>query len=248
MVQSCAICLSQCDSPVSTPCGHIFCQTCISEHVLLSNGFQSFCPTCREKFPIAIPQLQHLPHSFHQFILPSVRRVFLDTSPDPQVEDLKRRLKVAEDRLEIQSTSHALAISRLTQQLELDATKKRREDDRAALLEMIYHKKKYESLRDDFLSKSSPSSLSPVKIGVKRRRSDSSGDLDQNRKSSTSSSHPPLMRSLRSTATAPPMQLLRQSTEPMTRARVYEVIQKAHQTLQMTIPPFDELELLSDRT
>lgn len=95
----------------------------------------------------------------------------------------------------------------------------------------------------------SSSSLSPVKIGVKRRRSDSSGDLDENRKSSTSSSsRPPLMRSLGLTATAPQMQPLRQSAHPMTRARVYEVIQKACQTLQMTIPPFDELELLSDRT
>ncbi|PBK69162.1 hypothetical protein ARMSODRAFT_178276 [Armillaria solidipes] len=52
MVQSCAICLSQCDNLVSTPCGHIFCQICISKHVLRSNGFQSFCPTCREKFLI----------------------------------------------------------------------------------------------------------------------------------------------------------------------------------------------------
>ncbi|PBK99799.1 hypothetical protein ARMGADRAFT_518411 [Armillaria gallica] len=185
MVQSCAICLSQCDSPVSTPCGHIFCQTCLSEHVLLSNGFQSFCPTCREKFPIAIPQLQHLPHSSHQFILPSVRRVFLDTSPDPQAEDLKRRLKVAEDCFKEQSTAHMLAISQLNRWLELRAS---RESERATSLELLYKNGKYPSRRGDFYNTSSPSELSPVKIGIKRRRSDSSGDLDENRKSSTSSS------------------------------------------------------------
>ncbi|PBK99806.1 hypothetical protein ARMGADRAFT_1161401 [Armillaria gallica] len=245
MVQSSAICLSQCDSPVSTPCGHIFCQTCISEHVLLSNGFQSFCPTCREKFPIAIPQLQHLPYSFHQFILPSVRRVFLDTSPDPQVEDLKRRLKVAEDRFEMQSTSHALAIARLTQQLELEATRKRRENDRAALLEIIYHKKKYESLRDDFLSKSSSSSLSSVTIGAKRQRSGSFSDPDQERASPLPLlSRPPPMRS--PTVTTPTMRPLRQPVDLSTFTRLREALEKARQTLQGPFPTFDGLP--SDRT
>ncbi len=96
-------------------------------------------------------QLQHLPHSFHQFILSSVRRVFLDTSPDPQVEDLKRRLKVAEDRLKEQSTSHTLAISRLNRRLELQASRK---NARATLLKMLYKNGKYPSHRGDFYTKS----------------------------------------------------------------------------------------------
>ncbi|PBK69167.1 hypothetical protein ARMSODRAFT_1085034 [Armillaria solidipes] len=184
-----------------------------------------------------------LVHSTNSSFL--VRRVFLDTSPDLQVEDLKRRLKVAEDRLEIQSTSHALAIARLTQQLELEATKTRRENDRAALLEMIHYKRKYESLRDDFFIKSSSSPLSSVTVGVKRQRSDSSGDLDQERASPLPSlSRPPPMRS--PTATTPTMRPLRQPVDLSTFMRLREALEKARQTLQGPFPTFDELP--SDRT
>ncbi|KAK0466906.1 uncharacterized protein EV420DRAFT_1506052, partial [Desarmillaria tabescens] len=241
MVQSCAICLSQCNSPVSTPCGHIFCQICISEHILQSNGFQSFCPTCRENFPIGAPELQHPPRSFHQFVLPSIRRVFLDTSPDPEVEVLKRRLKMAEDRLEQQSRSHALTISRLTRQLEFEAMKKRHEKERAALLEKIYGKEKYESLRDDFYCKPSSSSLSSVTNGVKRQRSDSSGDLEEDRKPSPSSfSLPVLTRSVASTSKpriSVTMYPPHHSAKPLTLEHLDKLIREARQALKSLSQP-----------
>ncbi|KAK0501624.1 hypothetical protein EDD18DRAFT_1143591 [Armillaria luteobubalina] len=190
----------------------------------------------------AIPELQHLPRSLHQFILPSVRRVFLDTSP--QVEDLKRRLKVAEDRLEEQSASHALTMVRLTQRLELEATKKRL----AVCLEMIrYNTRKCKSLRDD-LNKSCSSPLLSGTVSVKRKRSDSSGDLrDENRKPSVlSSSLPPLMRRQRLTPRVPPKRpVLCQSAElPTLIAQQWELFQQNLQILREPFPTF--AQFLSD--
>ncbi|KAK0466856.1 uncharacterized protein EV420DRAFT_1505787 [Desarmillaria tabescens] len=219
MAHSCAICLSPYDSLVSTPCGHIFCQACISEYILVrSNGFSSSCPTCRENFPIATPELEHLPRSFHRFIFPGIRRVFLDTSPDPEIDNLKQELKTAKDRiileqqhLEEQSKVYSLALSQLSDQLE--AEKKQGEEFRVAFAEMTYHKDKYIKLRKAF-----DDILSHVTSGVKRRRSDSTGNLDDNRHSDRRSLRSRMTKNLaqteeyqRSTVTASTASRRRQS-------------------------------------
>ncbi|KAK0438017.1 hypothetical protein EV421DRAFT_1825914 [Armillaria borealis] len=156
MVQPCAICLSPYDNPVSTPCGHIFCTECISDHILASSdGFRSPCPTCRTKFHISVPELRYLPRQYHQFILPSLRRVFLDSSPNPQVEKLKAELKDAKSRissqkrrLKEQSKEHSLAMSKLKKQL--DAERKQTEGFKTAFTEMEYHRDKYYEFRKAF--------------------------------------------------------------------------------------------------
>ncbi|XP_063325194.1 E3 ubiquitin-protein ligase TRIM39-like isoform X2 [Pelmatolapia mariae] len=44
----CSICLDVFTDPVSTPCGHNFCKTCISQHWDLNQSCQ--CPMCKETF------------------------------------------------------------------------------------------------------------------------------------------------------------------------------------------------------
>uniref|UniRef100_I3KUZ6 Uncharacterized protein n=1 Tax=Oreochromis niloticus TaxID=8128 RepID=I3KUZ6_ORENI len=51
----CSICLDVFTDPVSTPCGHNFCKTCISQHWDLNQRCQ--CPMCKETFNIR-PQLR----------------------------------------------------------------------------------------------------------------------------------------------------------------------------------------------
>ncbi|XP_063324038.1 E3 ubiquitin-protein ligase TRIM39-like [Pelmatolapia mariae] len=51
----CSICLDVFTDPVSTPCGHNFCKTCISQHWDLNQSCQ--CPMCKETF-YTRPQLR----------------------------------------------------------------------------------------------------------------------------------------------------------------------------------------------
>ncbi|XP_074489703.1 E3 ubiquitin-protein ligase TRIM21-like [Sebastes fasciatus] len=44
----CSICLDVFTDPVSTPCGHNFCKTCITQHWDINVPFQ--CPNCKEVF------------------------------------------------------------------------------------------------------------------------------------------------------------------------------------------------------
>nr|XP_024655531.1 E3 ubiquitin-protein ligase TRIM21-like [Maylandia zebra] len=51
----CSICLDVFTDPVSTPCGHNFCKTCISQHWDMNQSCQ--CPMCKEPF-YTRPQLK----------------------------------------------------------------------------------------------------------------------------------------------------------------------------------------------
>ncbi|KAK9516161.1 hypothetical protein VZT92_024112 [Zoarces viviparus] len=51
----CSICLVVFTDPVSTPCGHNFCKTCITDH--WNVNVQTQCPNCKEVFNIR-PELQ----------------------------------------------------------------------------------------------------------------------------------------------------------------------------------------------
>ncbi|KAK9516189.1 hypothetical protein VZT92_024135 [Zoarces viviparus] len=51
----CSICLVVFTDPVTTPCGHNFCKTCITQH--WNVNVQTQCPNCKEVFNIR-PELQ----------------------------------------------------------------------------------------------------------------------------------------------------------------------------------------------
>ncbi|XP_038562740.1 E3 ubiquitin-protein ligase TRIM21-like [Micropterus salmoides] len=51
----CSICLDVFTDPVSTPCGHNFCKTCITEHWNINVPYQ--CPNCKKVF-YSKPELQ----------------------------------------------------------------------------------------------------------------------------------------------------------------------------------------------
>uniref|UniRef100_A0A3Q4HML9 RING-type domain-containing protein n=1 Tax=Neolamprologus brichardi TaxID=32507 RepID=A0A3Q4HML9_NEOBR len=47
---TCSICLEVFNKPVTTPCGHSFCQTCISSYWDGNSTKMYQCPLCKESF------------------------------------------------------------------------------------------------------------------------------------------------------------------------------------------------------
>ncbi|KAF8892183.1 hypothetical protein BD779DRAFT_1511383 [Infundibulicybe gibba] len=87
MSMKCSICLSGFREPVCLPCGHLYCTKCLSDHVNIPDSDDSYasCPTCRAAFNTG-PFLTCLPKRYHQFIHPSVRRIYIDNSAAQALE------------------------------------------------------------------------------------------------------------------------------------------------------------------
>ncbi|KAJ7328991.1 hypothetical protein DFH08DRAFT_318283 [Mycena albidolilacea] len=77
---NCSICLESFTSPVSLPCGHVFCRECIRRTVDSTKSWdtQHFCPTCRGPYSILNIDPGLIPPYLRPHILPPIRRVFLD--------------------------------------------------------------------------------------------------------------------------------------------------------------------------
>ncbi|KAF8347984.1 hypothetical protein F5887DRAFT_881457 [Amanita rubescens] len=99
MLANCSICLSAYKGPVSIPCGHIYCKKCLADHVNSSSGMGEItasCPTCRSTFYIVKPDLTYLPKKYHEYVLPAVRRVYMDSTLD---SSLQQKLAKSEARV-----------------------------------------------------------------------------------------------------------------------------------------------------
>ncbi|KAF8996666.1 hypothetical protein BDZ89DRAFT_1084094 [Hymenopellis radicata] len=72
--------------PSSVPCGHVFCATCLSTHITQTtrNG-RALCPACRQEFQCD-PQM--IPPIINPHVLPSIRRIFIDTDTS-EIHELK---------------------------------------------------------------------------------------------------------------------------------------------------------------
>ncbi|KAG0709453.1 hypothetical protein DFH29DRAFT_888611 [Suillus ampliporus] len=93
----CGICLENIKKPVSIPCGHVHCEKCLRSHINSGNdALKSSCPSCRNIFHIAMPDLTFVPKKYHDFMAPSVRKLYLDIeSPAPliaEIDQLKKRV------------------------------------------------------------------------------------------------------------------------------------------------------------
>ncbi|KAF7328770.1 hypothetical protein MVEN_02505700 [Mycena venus] len=82
---SCSICLEPFTSPVSLPCGHVFCKECIRRTVEATKSWnaQQFCPTCRAPYGIPTVDPALIPPFLRPHILPPIRKVFLSMG-DPE--------------------------------------------------------------------------------------------------------------------------------------------------------------------
>ncbi|THV02529.1 hypothetical protein K435DRAFT_653101 [Dendrothele bispora CBS 962.96] len=79
---SCTICLDELKSPVSLPCGHIYCSECLLRAINAIKPYTTlhFCPTCRTPYSIVGVNPALVPQHLRPHIVPCVRRVFLEES------------------------------------------------------------------------------------------------------------------------------------------------------------------------
>ncbi|KAJ6572203.1 hypothetical protein B0H19DRAFT_935829 [Mycena capillaripes] len=84
MSPTCSICLESFTSPVSLPCGHVFCRECIRRTVqsVKSCSIQHCCPACRAPYSILTIDPALIPPYLRPHILPPIRKVFFD-DPTP---------------------------------------------------------------------------------------------------------------------------------------------------------------------
>ncbi|KAK0214894.1 hypothetical protein IW262DRAFT_1321310 [Armillaria fumosa] len=199
MSGQCTICLCDYKEPVSIPCGHVYCMTCLSDYISSSgkDGFTAKCPTCRAKFTIVVPELHSVAKQFHRYVTPSIRRVFIEPNPSETYEELKHRLEVAEarnatlerdnqdlmnscERYMAESAAHARGERKAT--IELQRVKRQLEAERKVAKEEKAHAHELveEARREMKLARSLPvASSSPATIGIKRVRfGSSSSDID----------------------------------------------------------------------
>ncbi|KAJ8590972.1 hypothetical protein M405DRAFT_765597 [Rhizopogon salebrosus TDB-379] len=93
----CGICLEEIKTPVCIPCGHVHCEKCLRAHISSGkDALKSSCPACRNVFHIAVPDPSFIPKKYHDFMVPSVRKLYMDipsTGPlTAEIEQLKKRV------------------------------------------------------------------------------------------------------------------------------------------------------------
>ncbi|KAG1907958.1 uncharacterized protein F5891DRAFT_220969 [Suillus fuscotomentosus] len=160
----CGICLEDIKKPVCIPCGHVHCEKCLRAHINSGNdALKSSCPSCRGIFHIAMPDLSFVPKKYHDFMVPCVRKLYLDiASPAPlvaEIEQLKTRVAaLSRDRDALMERCEAhMAASRQYATNEKDA----RLEAKAAREATSRLQVKYDALEREFLDHSFMSQTSP---------------------------------------------------------------------------------------
>ncbi|KAK0466908.1 uncharacterized protein EV420DRAFT_1698925 [Desarmillaria tabescens] len=102
MSDQCTICICEYTEPASIPCGHVYCLQCLTDYISSSSpdGLTAACPTCRTEFSIGMTftHLHALSKQFHRYIIPSIRRVFIEPNPSESYEELKQKFEASEAR------------------------------------------------------------------------------------------------------------------------------------------------------
>ncbi|KAJ7065978.1 hypothetical protein B0H15DRAFT_895948 [Mycena belliarum] len=77
---TCSICYERFTTPVSLPCGHVFCKECIRRTVdsIKSCSVQHFCPTCRTPYSVVTIDPSLVPPYLRPHIVPPIRQLFFD--------------------------------------------------------------------------------------------------------------------------------------------------------------------------
>ncbi|XP_068580217.1 E3 ubiquitin-protein ligase TRIM21-like [Cebidichthys violaceus] len=190
----CSICLDVFTDPVTIPCGHNFCKTCITQHWNVNVPYQ--CPNCKEVFKIR-PELRvntFISEMAAQFRQPAQQETKLGkTETEIQQMIQKRQLK-------IQEIKHSVELSEEDSDREIahgvqvfTALKESVERSQAELIDTIKEKQRKTEKQAEGFIKELEQEISELK-----KRSTEVEQL------SSSEDHLHLLQSFRTLNTAPP--------------------------------------------
>ncbi|OBZ73655.1 hypothetical protein A0H81_06276 [Grifola frondosa] len=175
---TCGICLDELKIPVSPPCGHLHCEQCLFAHIEAgADAMEASCPTCRTSFHTASPDLRFVPKKYHNFMVPSVRRVFIEVDADAQSSTTALKARVA--KLDEQVNSLRLDKAMLMERCEANISASRvhaegEKNERLAkekLQEEVQElRRKYENMKDKYRGLKAANEASTPRL--KRKSSD----------------------------------------------------------------------------
>ncbi|KAG6811550.1 hypothetical protein H0H92_006903 [Tricholoma furcatifolium] len=89
----------------------MYCRDCLAGYVNAPNNesMKASCPTCRTPFSLATPDLAFLPKKYHEWIMPNVRRVYLDSTRQNDLEKKIKKLQKDQETLMKQCERHMAA-------------------------------------------------------------------------------------------------------------------------------------------
>lgn len=101
IMASCNICIDDLKTPISLPCGHIFCSECIFKTVRAVKPPTQFhpCPVCRSLYSVAPISPALIPQQLRLHINPSIRRLFIDSAKGESSNSMTNTSSNPEDEL-----------------------------------------------------------------------------------------------------------------------------------------------------
>ncbi|KAJ7582365.1 hypothetical protein C8J56DRAFT_1168297 [Mycena floridula] len=150
MGYECGICMNDLDTPVSTPCGHVFCSSCFEAYSAnVPDRGRLLCPACRTEIPrrmsaqvSAMLKVPGVGDDLRKHFFPNIRRIYIEHSETKvdtaltdridwlmdHTDELQRRLLEAED----EEAGYVQQINKLSAQNATLQTRRRELTDKCA--------------------------------------------------------------------------------------------------------------------
>ncbi|KAF8209647.1 hypothetical protein K438DRAFT_1960649 [Mycena galopus ATCC 62051] len=113
---SCSICYERFSSPVSLPCGHVFCRECICRTVdsIKSCSVQHYCPACRKPYCVVSIDPELVPPYLRPHVQSPIRPIFFDSPHSPPLSESESGSPSSQSQSQSQPQSQSSSFSQPT--------------------------------------------------------------------------------------------------------------------------------------
>jgi len=216
----CVICIDTLKSPMSLPCGHVYCHECILSKIESDITHPSIhrCPSCRNSYSITNIDPNAVPGHLRNSVLPALRRIYLDENQDAPSPPVQAEAEVSKLRAENailraycdtwrrRADLHSAVVYGVAKVARGQIFSMRVEHEQ---LEQKYQnlKRKYADLEASVSPSSTSTADRPPELGGKKRSGPDSGEASDSESCTSPLVTLPLKKKLRSSTTSPRIKL-----------------------------------------